>query len=142
MTNQDTTPRWLYRFNNYKRAFVLLREAVTSEKPLTQLEKEGCIQRFEYAFELAWKVMKDYLESEGLVISPLTPAHVIRTAFTARLIADGQLWMDALDARNKMSHVYDLAQFEAVLRDIQLRYLAPMEAIYIFFLEKAVEHDL
>ncbi len=142
MTNQDTTPRWLYRFNNYKRAFFLLQEAVTSEKPLTQLEKEGCIQRFEYAFELAWKVMKDYLESEGLVISPLTPAHVIRTAFTARLLADGQVWMDALDARNKMSHVYDLATFEKVIADIRSSYLAAMEAAYMFFLEKAGAHDL
>ena len=142
VTQQDNTPRWLYRFNNYKRAFTLLREAVESEKPLTQLEKEGCIQRFEYAFELAWKVMKDYLEGEGLVISPLTPANVIRTAFEARLIADGQVWMDALDARNKMSHTYDLAKFEEVIADIRSSYLAAMEAAYMFFLEKAATHDL
>ncbi len=143
MRRQDKTPRWLYRFNNYKRAFTLLREAVTSEKALTQLEKEGCIQRFEYAFELAWKVMKDYPESEGLIISPLTPANVVRAAFEARLIADGQVWMDALDARNKMSHTYDFAKFEKVIADIRSSYLASMEEVYLFFLEKAVEqHDL
>jgi len=142
MTQQDNTPRWLYRFNNYKRAFTLLREAIESERPLTQLEKEGCIQRFEYAFELAWKVMKDYLEDEGLVIRPMTPAHVIRTAFEAKIIADGQAWMDALDARNQMSHTYDLAKFEKVITDIRSSYLAAMEAAYLFFLEKSVSHDL
>jgi nucleotidyltransferase substrate binding protein (TIGR01987 family) len=106
------------------------------------LEKEGCIQRFEYAFELAWKTMKDYLESEGLVISPMTPANVIRTAFEARIITDGQIWFDALDARNKMSHTYDLAKFEMVIVDIRSSYLAAMEAVYLFFLEKTVAHDL
>ncbi len=142
MSRQDNTPRWLYRFNNYKRAFALLREALESEKGLTQLEKEGCIQRFEYAFELAWKVMKDYLESEGLIIAPLTPANVIRTAFAARVIADGQAWMEALDARNKMSHTYDLATFEKVIADIRSSYLAAMEDAHMFFLEKAAAHGL
>jgi hypothetical protein len=33
MTQQGNTPRWLYRFNNYKRAFTLLREAIESENP-------------------------------------------------------------------------------------------------------------
>ncbi|RWX44597.1 Nucleotidyltransferase substrate binding protein like [Candidatus Electrothrix aarhusensis] len=44
----DSTPRWYYRFDNYQRAFNLLREAIEQENPLTQLEKEGVIQRFEY----------------------------------------------------------------------------------------------
>ena len=40
-------PRWQYRFDNYKRAFILLREAMEKET-LSQLEQEGTIQRFEY----------------------------------------------------------------------------------------------
>ena len=65
----DAKPRWKYRFANYKRAFTLLREAMDarSESGLNQLETEGAIQRFEFTMELAWNVMKDYLES---VISP------------------------------------------------------------------------
>ena len=51
----DETPRWRYRFSTYARAFVLLREAVEGmgDAPLSQLEKEGLIRRFEYTMELA-----------------------------------------------------------------------------------------
>ena len=136
----DRTPRWVYRFKNYKRAFILLREAIESEKELTQLEKEGCIQRFEYAFELGWKTMKDFLEGEGVSLPVITPATVIRAAFEARLITDGQVWTDALDARNKMSHTYDFSKFEQVIADISKRYLAAMESLYMFFLEKEADY--
>jgi nucleotidyltransferase substrate binding protein (TIGR01987 family) len=114
----DAPPRWLYRFKNYERAFVLSREAIESEKELTQLEKEGCIQRFEYAFELGWKTMNDFLGGEGALLPVITPATVIRAAFEARLISDGQVWMEALDTRVKMSHTYDFSKFERAIADI------------------------
>lgn len=139
----DTTPRWRYRFTNYQRAFLLLREAVeaSEDSELSQLEKEGLIQRFEYSMELAWKTMKDYLESENVLISQVTPRNVIRKAFEAGIISDGQVWMDALDARNKMSHTYDFAQFEAVIADIKKSYLEAMEGLYDFLLTQVVAHD-
>lgn len=34
----------------------------------------------------------------------ITPATVIRAAFEAKLVKDGHVWMEALDARDKMSH--------------------------------------
>ena len=45
--SQDNVPRWQYRFNNFKRAYLLLREATEKIEQLTQLEQEGLIQRFE-----------------------------------------------------------------------------------------------
>jgi nucleotidyltransferase substrate binding protein (TIGR01987 family) len=136
----DSAPRWLYRFKNYKRAFILLREAIKSEKELNQLEKEGCIQRFEYAFELGWKTMKDFLEWEGISLPTITPLSVIRAAYEGRLIQDGQVWMEALDARNKMSHTYDFSKFEQVINDITISYLTAMETLYMFFLEKEANY--
>jgi hypothetical protein len=71
----NNKPRWIYRFDNYKRAFLLLREAIeiTEERELTALEKEGVIQRFEYT----WKLIKDYLEHQGIVLDRITPTFVI-----------------------------------------------------------------
>lgn len=125
----DSTPRWQYRFAHYRRALSLLREAIQAltDSGLSQLEKEGTIQRFEFTVELAWKVMKDYLEHEGIVFEQMTPRVVIRKAFEAGVTTHGPLWMDALDARNRMSHTYDFAEFEQVVEDIRTRYLVAME---------------
>ena len=121
----DSTPRWQYRFHNYKRAFLLLREAVEvmETRELNQLEKEGVIQRFEYTMELSWKVMKDYLESENVVFEQITPKAVIREAFESNFVSDGQLWMDMLDARNLMSHSYDQKDFAEVIDNLRHDYL-------------------
>lgn len=122
-------PRWHYRFANYRRAFLLLQEAL-DEPELTQLEQEGTIQRFEYTMELAWKVMKDYLEAQNLVLRQVTPKAVIRAASEAQLIDDAEAWMDALDDRNRMSHTYDSEHFEEVLDNIRDFYLTPMDALH------------
>lgn len=49
------SPRWVYRFDNFGRALSLLQDAVATmeDRELSQLEKEGLIQRFEYTWELA-----------------------------------------------------------------------------------------
>ena len=136
-------PRWRYRFSNYKRAFTLLREAIEtmSESGLSQLEREGTIQRFEYTMELAWNVMKDYLEHEGVVFEQTTPRNVIRRAFESNLTEHGRVWMEALDARNKISHTYNFQQFEEVIENIRSRYLAAMEDLYLVLLEKEADID-
>ena len=71
-------------------------------------ECEGVVQRFEYTFELAWNVLKDRLEYDGVRIETITPRNVIREACKAKLIENGKTWMDMLTDRNKMSHTPDL----------------------------------
>ena len=135
--------RWQYRFDNFSRAYVLLREAIDESltRPLTQLEHEGIIQRFEYTLELAWKTMKDYLESQNVILEQITPRAVIKEAFAAKLITEGQVWMDALDARNKMAHTYNFSRFEQVIQDIQKHYLAVIEALYFRLLEANLDEN-
>lgn len=125
-------PRWTYRFANYRRAFVLLREAIaiSEQRELTQLEKEGVIQRFEYTWELAWKTLKDLLEAEGVDLPTITPAATIKAALAARLIDRGDGWMRTLDARNKMAHTYNFAAFETVVADIHAEYLALFDDLH------------
>ena len=98
--------RWQQRFANFKKAFAQLTEAIENngENPI-DIIKEGIIQRFEFTHELAWKVMKDFLEYEGFQnISGSRSA--TREAFNKALISEGQLWMDMIESRNKTVHTY------------------------------------
>jgi hypothetical protein len=38
---------------------------LSKQRPLSLLEKQGVIQAFEFTHELAWNVLKDYLEDQG-----------------------------------------------------------------------------
>lgn len=131
-------PRWMQRYEHFDRAIVLLREAIARDD-LDQLGREGLIQRFEYSFELAWKTLKDYLADQKITLDRLTPSDVIRAAFAARIIDDGQAWMDMLDARNKMSHVYDFKAFDRVIAELRARYHAALEAFHDMLLNERVE---
>jgi nucleotidyltransferase substrate binding protein (TIGR01987 family) len=132
--------RWKQRFQSFDRALVLLREAL-EEGPsaLNQLEKEGTIQRFEYCLELAWKTVKDFLEDGGLVIDPITPREVLKAAFAAKVIGEGQVWIDMLNHRNLLSHTYDCAVFEKAVEALAARYLPAMEDLHEFFVTRSLE---
>lgn len=131
----DETPdiRWKQRLSNLERAVFLLRDALKDgPDKLSLLEKEGAVQRFEYSLELAWKTVKDYLEARGSVIVPVTPKQVLKDAVDAKILADGQVWIDMLNHRNLLSHTYDSAMFEEAVRTIADRYLPAMEALREF----------
>ena len=139
---QHPPPRWIYRFVNYARAYRLLQEAValSHQRALSSLEKEGMIQRFEYTWELAWKLLKDYLTANGLVPEVASPAHVMRTAFMANIVTDGDVWMETIEARNLMSHMYDNKKFEMILEKIAQRYLPLFTALHDFMQREEAAH--
>ena len=132
--------RWKQRFQNFDRAFVLLRDALEhGPEALNPLEKEGAVQRFEYCFELAWKTVKDYMEQSGFVFPTVAPRQVLKEAFAAKIIADGQVWIDMLDHRNLLSHTYNQAGFEKAVEAIHLRYLAGFDALHEFLHEESLK---
>lgn len=146
MTNHtpNPTPRWHYRFDNYKRAFALLRQAIEQYDigQLTDLEKEGLIQRFEYCWELAWNVLADYLNNAGVILPERAPRRVIKAALGAGIIGiitDGDHWMQALDDRNKMAHVYNQKRFAEVIDNISKHYLGLFDELYMYLLQKRVD---
>ena len=125
------TLRWHYRFRNFSRAYILLSEAIDpGVAELNELERAGAIQRFQYTFQLAWLTLKDRLEYGGVALAEVTPRHVIREAYAARLIDDAEVWTDLLVDRNLMAHTYDFARFEAVIANISSRYLAALGELY------------
>jgi len=131
--------RWRQRFQNFDRAIVLLREPVErGVDTLSALEKEGTIQRFEFATELAWKTLNDYLQFQGQTLATVTPRNVIKAAFAARILSDGQVWIDMLDHRNLLSHTYDESTFDQAVIAVRDRYMAALEELHGWFLERRI----
>ncbi len=104
--------RWMQRFENYHKALKRLSEAVEiirseqySKHNINYLINEGLIQCFEFTHELAWKVMKDYAEYQGMT-EIFGSRDAIRHALRFGLINDEQ-WMQTISDRNVTSHQYD-----------------------------------
>ncbi len=140
MNQQNPDIRWQQRFANFQRAFSLLREAMERDlSELSQLEKEGVIQRFEYTFELAWKVLKDKMENDGLILDQVSPKVVIKQAYAAKYIDRPETWLRMIGDRNLMSLTYDFIKFEAVIQSIAREYLPMLQDWYMGLLEEIHE---
>ncbi len=81
-----------------------LKEA-TSLTTISELERDGGIQRFEYCVELCWKLSKKTLEAQGIVVQ--TPKETFRAMGKYMNLPDIERWLDFLQARNYSSHLYD-----------------------------------
>jgi len=120
--NQDM--RWLQRYENFKKAFNYLVNALAIKNP-SETERAGIIQFYEIAFELAWKTLKDLLTEEGFTVK--SPRDAIKIAFQAGYIMDGHTWLEALEDRNLTVHTYDEDTALNVLRKIQTDYYPVLE---------------
>jgi len=120
--------RWKQRFENFNKSYILL-DKYSKKEGLSELEQAGLIQFFEMTFELAWKVLKDYLESEGYIVK--SPRETIKQAFQMELINDGHIWMEALTVRNLTTHTYDEKVVNKLINDI----------INVYFPELKLLHD-
>jgi len=100
--------RWKQRLENFCKAYDTFCRTLNRHKELPEDEiiKMALVQAFEFTCELAWNVMKDYLESEGFT-EVKSPKQTIRTAFQAGLINDADKWMEMIQKRNLASHAYD-----------------------------------
>lgn len=132
MTTQDT--RWLQRFSNYQKALLTLSEAadLAGKRVLSNLEQQGLIQGFEFTHELAWNVLKDYLEEQGFV-GIIGSKNATREAFKNALIADGEVWMDMIKARNMTSHTYSTDVAQGIAADILQRFYPAFNAMAVTF---------
>ncbi|HNG35561.1 MAG TPA: nucleotidyltransferase substrate binding protein [Nitrosomonas sp.] len=104
----DPDIRWQQRFANYQKALLQLQNAVelSNQRALSPLEKQGVIQAFEFTHELAWNLLKDFLQDQGNQ-NIRGSKDATREAFKVELIQDGEQWMAMIQSRNISSHTYN-----------------------------------
>lgn len=105
-------------FSSLKKAVASFGEAVDAvdsakaarwKKGLRNTLRAGVIQNFEFTYELCWKFMKRWLETNvgRAQVEGITRRELFRLAAEHLLIADVEDWMVYHDARNETAHVYD-----------------------------------
>ena len=147
MDSQLTDIRWKQHFQNFCRAFDLLRDALTSKNldEYSDLEQEGIVQRFEYTFELGWKTFKDHLEFCDIPLTEVTPRKVIKECAATNIFGEAaivpEVFMDMMFERNALSHTYDFERFKQAVVRIKEQYLPELEKAYLFFKNKETTDD-
>ncbi|MDT0643194.1 nucleotidyltransferase substrate binding protein [Zunongwangia sp. F363] len=117
--------RWHQRLRNYEKALIQLNKAteLSKERDLSELERQGLIQSFEFTHELAWNVMKDYFAYQG---NPEIRGSrdATREAFKFGLINNGEAWMNMIISRNMTTHTYDEKTAIEIVNAILKEYVA------------------
>ena len=135
--------QWKQWFQNFDSTLILLRAAFSDRTldDLSDLEQEGAIHRFKYTFELAWKTLKDYLEESGVALQEVTPRNVIKEAFAVKILPDGQVWIDMMLHRNRLSHTYDPHILKEALEAVIARYLPALEELHAWLSEQSKKDE-
>lgn len=93
-----------YKFEDFQKALKKLETALEKDAHLDELYLDGTIQRFEFVYELSWKLMKSYLEYQGTEV--VSPRETFREGFKDGIISDATEWINLMINRNKTSHTY------------------------------------
>jgi nucleotidyltransferase substrate binding protein (TIGR01987 family) len=104
------TERLQERIADYLKALRQLEKAV--REPKDEFIRDCVIQRFEFTYELAWKMLKLRLEADAVIAR--TPKETLQEALQAGFVEDGNDWSELQRMRNLTSHAYDEVLAERV----------------------------
>ena len=103
-------------------------ESVLKLNNVEDVYKAGCIQYFEFCFELAWKLMQQILFEDGVECN--SPKSCIKSTFKLKYIANEDNWLEMLHDRNIMSHTYDASEALNVFNSLN-KYLLEFQNLLI-----------
>ncbi|ADQ04185.1 nucleotidyltransferase substrate binding protein, HI0074 family [Caldicellulosiruptor owensensis OL] len=130
--------RIVEKFEDFKSALKRLEEGISIE-PDKDIIMDGAIQRFEFVFELSWKLMREYLKYTGLEIN--NPRGVIKYAYQNGVIEDGDKWLKMLSDRNMTSHLYNQKMAWEIYQNIKFEYVELFKKLLLKF-EEIISFEL
>jgi nucleotidyltransferase substrate binding protein (TIGR01987 family) len=129
--------RWIQRFDNFNKILNHLEKLVHSNETgeYSIPDSFALIKMFELTFEMAWKVMKDYLRLQGFE-KMNGSKDTIKIAFSEGIINDGEVWLDMIEKRNLAVHTYDEDDAQLVWRKVVDTYLKEFQTLRQWFHDK------
>ena len=112
---------------DFKRGLDRFNEAMALE-PIDDVHRAGCIQYFEFTLDLAWKSIQSVASFYGLE-SVRSPRVAFKTAFSQGWIEEQEPWLEMLNARNRMSHVYNAEEALGVYSNLHA-FREPFQQLY------------
>lgn len=126
----EKTPRWRLRFENYQKALANLAEVtqMVDQPAMTLLLRDALIKRYELCYELAWNLIKDYLEDQGDkdIFGSKT---AIRLALDRGMIHNGEIWMKMIDDNIASNYAYDSIIADGISHRIKTEYLSQFKLL-------------
>ncbi|MBQ9549319.1 MAG: nucleotidyltransferase substrate binding protein [Lachnospiraceae bacterium] len=96
------------KFENFCNALINLEKINDYSEPYDTVVLTGLVGLFEICFEQAWKAMKEILEDNGFSEGRTgSPKQILKTAYSAGMIDDEEMWLKALQSRNNVTHSYN-----------------------------------
>jgi len=118
-------------------ALVQAKKHEKTDNNIFEIYRDSVIQRFEYTYELSWKLMKFlwiYIEWE---IEVRTPAQAMKSAFETGYIDDLEYFFDMKEFRNKTSHEYE----ENIANDLYYKIFKYNEYIQKFYEKIKIRYE-
>jgi nucleotidyltransferase substrate binding protein (TIGR01987 family) len=91
-------------------------------EPETEYIRDACIQRFEFTYELAWNMLKNYLATMDIIT--LSPKETLKEALKQGLLANGDAWSELHQKRNLTSHTYNAELAESIYHYLKIEGLS------------------
>lgn len=122
---------WTDRLDRFEGVLALLERTIflAERRKLSALEQAGLVQRFELALDLGWQTLRDYLADIGTPVAVPVPIEVLRAAFWAGLIEDGDGWIAAMRTRNTSLDRRDADGLASRVEAIRARYAPLLRAL-------------
>ncbi|MGN0163394.1 MAG: HI0074 family nucleotidyltransferase substrate-binding subunit [Candidatus Ornithomonoglobus sp.] len=111
------------KLENFIRALNNLSECFNYKEPFDAVTTTGLVGLYDICFEQAWKAMKEILEQHGYDASKTrSPRMVIKLAYSAGMIDNEEIWLEALSARNNAAHAYNEAIAISIINDTKNKF--------------------
>lgn len=84
----------------------------------------GIIDKFFVQFELGWKLLKELIKYEGRPVAASgSPRSIIKEAYKMYDFFEADIWLEMLDRRNDLTHIYDEKEANRLAYLIMDRYI-------------------